>query len=94
MVDERIQLPDEVAALQEMVHSLTRHYEAELSKRDTIVSARDNTIAVLEEKIHLLLSARFGTSSEKVSEAQLGLFNEAEASQANEGRISTRSSSA
>ena len=38
----------------------------------------------LQERIHLLLSARFGASSERVSAAQLGLFNEAEATPADE----------
>ena len=78
MVGTRLELPDDVAVLQEMVRSQTRHYEEQRSKSERIVSARDKTIALLEEKIHLLLSARFGASSEQVSEAQLGLFNEAE----------------
>ena len=79
MVETRLELPDDVAALQEMVRSQTRHYEEQHSKSEGMVSARDKTIALLEEKIHLLLSARFGASSEQVSEAQIGLFNEAEA---------------
>ena len=78
MVETRLELPDDVAVLQEMVRSQTRHYEEQRSKSERIVSARDKTIALLEEKIHLLLSARFGASSEQVSEAQIGLFNEAE----------------
>jgi len=72
MTQRRLQLPDDVTALHKMVQAQARHYEGQLSKRET-------TIEQLQERIHLLLSARFGASSEKVSDAQLRLFNEAEA---------------
>lgn len=72
MPQRHLQLPDDVTALQEMVRTQARHYEGQLRQRET-------TIEQLQERIHILLSARFGASSEKVSDAQLGLFNEAEA---------------
>ena len=78
MVDERLQLPDDVAALQELVRSQARHYEEQLNQGKALLRQRESTIEQLQERIHLLLSARFGASSEKVSDAQLGLFNEAE----------------
>ena len=41
-------------------------------------SQRDAHILSLNEQIKLLLQKRYGTSSEKISQDQLGLFNEAE----------------
>ena len=43
-----------------------------------LVHAKDNHIAILEEKLRLPSQKRFGTSSEKADDDQLGLFNEAE----------------
>jgi transposase len=43
-----------------------------------LVHAKDNHIAILEEKLRLASQKRFGTSSEKSGDDQLGLFNEAE----------------
>ena len=60
-------LPDDVDALKALVAS-----------RDDIIAAKDNHIALLEEKLRLASQKRFGASSEKVGDDQLGLFNEAE----------------
>ena len=43
-----------------------------------MVHQRDVKIASLSEQLNLMMAQRFGASSERVSEAQLGLFNEAE----------------
>jgi transposase len=43
-----------------------------------LLVAKDNHIAILEEKLRLASQKRFAASSEKVSDDQLGLFNEAE----------------
>ena len=40
---------------------------------------KEQRIAVLEEQLRLLMHKRFGASSERASDDQLGLFNEAEA---------------
>ena len=56
-----------------------RHAQSQQTERDDAIAERDVTIAHLNEQIALLLARRFGPSSEAVSEAQLGLFNEAEA---------------
>jgi len=84
MANERVELPNDVAALQEMVRNQARYYEEQLNKGKALLRRRENTIEQLQERIHLLLSARFGASSEKVSDAQLGLFNEAEATASDE----------
>jgi transposase len=44
-----------------------------------LVRQHEMTIATLSEQLQLMLARRFGASSERVAEAQLGLFNEAEA---------------
>lgn len=43
-----------------------------------LLVAKDNHIAILEEKLRLASLKRFGASSEKANDDQLGLFNEAE----------------
>jgi transposase len=55
-----------------------RHAQSQQTEREDAIAARDVTIAHLNEQIALLLARRFGSSSEAVSEAQWGLFNEAE----------------
>ena len=55
-----------------------RYGQEQLSQRDVIIAQRDAHIAQLQAQVNLLLSRRFGASSERVSDAQLGLFNEAE----------------
>ena len=66
-VSAELELPDDVTALKAHIEQLG----AELA-------ARDAAIAALHEHIRLLLAQRFGASSERVADGQLGLFNEAE----------------
>ena len=53
-----------------------------MSKREARFSARESQleheIALLLERLNVVLAQRFGVSSEKGDEAQLSLFNEAE----------------
>ena len=72
------ELPKDVEELQALVRAQTRHYEAALAERDARLAHRDGTIERLQEHINVLLAKRFGASAEKVTDAQLGLFNEAE----------------
>ena len=62
-----LELPDDIEALKARI----AHLGAELA-------ARDEAIASLHEQIRVLLARRFGPSSERVADGQLGLFNEAE----------------
>ena len=71
---------EELAAL----HAQVRHYESELTERDTVIAQRDAMIEHLQEQVRLLLARRFAPSSEKIPDGQLGLFNEAEATAAEE----------
>ena len=78
-------LPHDVGALLARVH----HYESELAERDaaiakydTEIAQRDARIEHLEAQVRLLLARRFASSSERLPDGQLGLFNEAEASAA------------
>jgi len=64
-------LPDDVDALKALVLRQREEHAAAMAARDT-------TIELLHEKIRMLLAQRFGAASERVAEAQLGLFNEAE----------------
>ena len=67
---------EDLAAL----HAQVRRYESELAERDAVIAERDAMIEQLQEQVRLLLARRFAPSSEKMSDGQLGLFNEAEAS--------------
>ncbi len=58
-------LPNDIDELKALVRARDNH--------------RDNHIALLEEKLRLASLKRFGARSEKASDDQLGLFNEAEA---------------
>ena len=71
---------EEVAAL----HAQVRHYESELTERDAVIAQRDAMIEHLQEQVRLLVARCFAPSSEKIPEGQLGLFNEAEATAAEE----------
>ena len=71
---------EELAAL----HAQVRHYESELTERDAVIAQRDAMIEHLQEQVRLLLARRFAPSSEKIPVGQLGLFNEAEATAAEE----------
>lgn len=74
MADGQHDLPDDVTALKAMV----RHYRGEVAQRDAQLEAKAERINELQAQVRQLLAHRFGARSEKVSEAQLGLFNEAE----------------
>jgi transposase len=64
----------DTVALQKEIILLREQLAAEKEK----TAQRDTQIAVLHEQLKHLLSKRFGSSSEKTSPDQLGLFNEAE----------------
>lgn len=68
-------LPDDPALLKAMLLEQQQAHEQEVARLRTV---SEQEIARLREQIHLLLHKRFGTSSEKHSTDQLGLFNEAE----------------
>jgi len=68
-------LPDDVQALK----ALARCQARELRQREDVLASREARIAWLEEQLNLLRAQRYGASAETVSEAQLRLFNEAEA---------------
>jgi transposase len=74
MSTQALDLPEDVAALK----ALVRHQHGLIAAKDREVEGYKQTNAQLREQINLLLANRFGPASEKVSEAQLGLFNEAE----------------
>ena len=73
-------LPHDVGSL----HTLVRRYESELTERDAAIAQRDARIEHLQAQVRLLLARHFAPSSEKLPDGQLGLFNEAEASAAQE----------
>ena len=73
---------EEVTAL----HAQVRHCESELTERDAVIAQRDAMIEHLQEQVRLLVARCFAPSSEKIPEGQLGLFNEAEATAAEEPR--------
>lgn len=65
---------DTVATLHKEIETLRE----KLSDKDSQLARRDSLVAALKQEIQKLLQHRFGSSSEKVSVDQLGLFNEAE----------------
>ena len=67
-------LREQLAAEQEKI--VLKKAQLELEKQK--LAERDAQIAILHEQIKQLLKKRYGSSSEKVSANQLGLFNEAE----------------
>ena len=75
MSEARPQWTDDVEALNALVQ---RQADA-LAARQTQLAERDAQIESLNERIRQLLAQRFEASSEQVSDAPLGLFNEAEA---------------
>ena len=73
---------EELASLRARV----QQFESQIVERDVLLEQRaatieqhEATIERLQEQVRLLLARRFGASSEKRPDAQLGLFNEAEA---------------
>jgi transposase len=76
-----IELPEDLESLRALV--LRQH--AELTEKSSLLGAHQQQLAeqaeqirCLEEYVRLLKHQRFGRSSERHPEAQLGLFNEAE----------------
>ena len=55
-----------------------RHREAEIARHEATIAAQRTEIGQLQEQLNVILSRRYAQSAEKVSDAQLGLFNEAE----------------
>ena len=84
-----LELPDDIVTLKALVRqqaaqlaeheAALRHERARLAERERGIVRRDTTIEQLRAKLHLLLARRFGASAETIGDAQLGLFNEAEA---------------
>lgn len=68
----KLELPEDVEALHSMVRRMANEHEQELA-------ARDATIERLTEELRQAIARRFGASSERMADGQLGLFNEAEA---------------
>lgn len=75
MTIEPIALPDSLEELREL--ALRQH--SELHGQSQRIEAQTEEIRVLREYIRLLRHQRFGRKSEQSSEAQLRMFNEAEA---------------
>jgi len=71
-------LPADEAELHELLQTQARHYQALLAEHESALRQRDEMIERLREQVNVLLAKRYGASSEKVGDAQLGLFNEAE----------------
>lgn len=67
-------LPEEL----EQLRSHVAHLHAALAEQERRLAERDATIEYLTEQLRLAIARRFGPSAERVAEAQLGLFNEAE----------------
>jgi len=72
---------EELASLRARV----QQFESQIVERDALLEQREATIEQheatierLHEQVRLLLARRFGASSEKLPDGQLGLFNEAE----------------
>ena len=75
---------EELASLRARV----QQFESQIVERDALLEQREATIEQheatierLHEQVRLLLTRRFGASSEKLPDGQLGLFNEAEAAE-------------
>ena len=59
--------------------ALLEQRAAAIARHEVTIQQRDARIEELQEQVRLLLARRFGASSEKLADGQLGLFNEAEA---------------
>lgn len=74
-------LPDDVGALKALVGELSREIAAQqaaLNAQQAEFAAQRAELSAVQEQLRLVLARRFGASSERVADAQLGLFNEAE----------------
>ena len=67
-------LPDDVDALK----ALVAQHRGTISAQEAELTAQQAELTALHEQLRLMLARRFGASSERASDAQLGLFNEAE----------------
>ena len=75
---------EELASLRARV----QQFESQIVERDATIQQRDARIEQLHEQVRLLLARRFGASSEKLPDGQLGGFNEAEAEAGEESVVS------
>ena len=78
---ENLLLKQQVSLLQIQLSekdNALKNKEETLKSKDTLMAKKDHTISVLEEYIRYMKQQRFGSSSEKLSSAQLNLFDEAE----------------
>ena len=64
--------------------ALLEQRAAAIARHEVTIQQRDARIEQLQEQVRLLLARRFGASSEKLPDGQLGLFNEAEVAAAEE----------
>ena len=74
-------LPKDVDALKARIAEQARELAAQqaaIEEQQSTISTQQATITSLHEQLRLYLARRFGASSERATEAQLGLFNEAE----------------
>jgi transposase len=71
------QLSEQKSVLDDNEKSLLKK-DVQLNKKDAQLTKKSDKIATLEEYIRYMTQQRFGTSSEKWSLDQLGLFDEAE----------------
>lgn len=62
----------------EEASAMVRHQAAEIAQHEATIAAQRSEIGQLQEQLNVILSRRYAQSAEKVSDAQLGLFNEAE----------------
>ena len=69
-----LELPENV----EQLRAHVEHLRAALAEKDHRLAEREATIEYLSEQLRLAIARRFAPSAERVAEAQLGLFNEAE----------------
>ena len=69
-----INLADDVDALKALIAKQVQ----ELAEQQATIATQQASITSLHEQLRLFLARRFGASSERVQDAQLGLFNEAE----------------
>ena len=67
-------LPEDIDALK----ALVAQHRATISAQEAELSAQQAELTALHEQLRLMLARRFGASSERAADAQLGLFNEAE----------------
>lgn len=69
-----LELPEDIEQLRAQVV----HLQAVVAETSHRLAERDATIEYLSEQLRLAIARRFAPSAERVAEAQLGLFNEAE----------------